>query len=140
MKVKECFMARELGEFLGFCTIVFFVLAMLNYVVKFINRKFGSSLKAYPRFQIAFSFFLNFIVKWHKLFGLLSIMTLLAHFLIQLNNFGIRLTGVMAAILLLVQGALGIYGAKARHKGKSWIIIHRTIAVLLLVAIIVHVA
>ncbi len=129
-------MQSEFGEFLGICIVILYALTILNYVMKFLNRRFGRTLKAYP----AFTHLLKFVVRNHKLFGILTVFFLVAHFIVQFNYYGLSVTGSIAAGILLVQVALGIYGAKSKSKGsKTWLIIHRTIAVALLVAILIHV-
>ena len=129
-------MLSEYGGILGICIIILYVLTILNYVMKFLNKRFGQKLKAYP----AFTGSLKFIVRNHKLFGLLTVVFLLIHFLIQFNYYGLSVTGAIAAGVLLLQVALGIYGTKVQSKKKkTWLFSHRFIAVALLVAILVHV-
>ncbi len=86
----------------------------------------------------AFTKIMKFIVKNHKIFGLLTIIFILLHFLIQFNLYGLRISGVIAAGIMLLQVGLGIYGSKAKKRGKAWLFLHRSIAVVLMIAIIVH--
>ena len=129
-------MQYEIGGFFGICIIILYVLTILNYVMKFLNKRYGQKLKKH----VVFTKSLKCIVRYHKLFGLLTIAFLLVHFLIQFTYYGLSVTGAIAAGVLLLQVALGIYGTKAQSKkNKTWLYFHRSIAVALLVAILVHV-
>ena len=41
---------------------------------------------------------------------------------------------------MLLQIGLGIYGSKAKKRGKVWLYTHRTVAALLLIIIVTHAA
>ncbi|WP_320127452.1 hypothetical protein [uncultured Sphaerochaeta sp.] len=131
-------MQQEIGEFFGVLIIVLYVLTVLNFLVKWINKKYGPSMKTNEKGYALYKGFMRFIIKNHKLFGLLTIIFLLTHFFIQFNTYGISITGLVAAGILILQILLGIYGAKAKKKGKTWLIIHRSIAVILFITILIH--
>jgi hypothetical protein len=82
---------------------------------------------------------MKIIVKNHKLFGYLTVIFILLHFAIQFSQHGLNNTGVIAAGILLLQVGIGIYGSKAKKRGRTWLMIHRTITVVLLIAIAVHI-
>jgi hypothetical protein len=115
-------MLNELGEFFGNIIIFLYILTVLNYFVKLINNKYR-----------------KIIVKNHKLFGYLTVIFILLHFAIQFSQHGLNNTGVIAAGILLLQVGIGIYGSKAKKRGRTWLMIHRTITVVLLIAIAVHI-
>jgi len=52
---------------------------------------------------------------------------------------GLSITGAVAASIEVLQILLGIYGSKVKKKGKYWLMAHRTIAVMLLIAILIHI-
>ena len=132
-------MSTDLGEFLGYAIITLYGLTVLNYFVKLANKKLRAEINKNKTFAKGFSLLTKFIVRNHKLFGLLTIVVLLSHAANQFLIYGISLTGGLAASVLILQVALGIYGYKAKKKGKSWLRIHRSVALLLLVAIGIHV-
>ena len=132
-------MQQEMGELFGLLIIVLYILTVLNFLVKWINKKYGPSMKANEKSYAKYKRFMRFIIKNHKLFGLLTIVFLLAHFFIQFNLYGVSITGLVAAGLLILQILLGIYGSKTKSKNKTWLVIHRSIAVFLLVAILIHI-
>ena len=131
-------MSTDLGEFLGYTIITLYGLTVLNYFVKLANRKLRAIINKNKAVAKVFSLLMKFIVKNHKLFGLLTIVVLLSHATNQFLIYGISLTGALAASLLILQVALGIYGYKAKKRGKTWLRIHRSVAVLLLIAIGTH--
>ncbi|HWT76969.1 MAG TPA: hypothetical protein VN258_19895 [Mobilitalea sp.] len=132
-------MLENLGGFFGYLIILLYILTILNYFVKLINRKYKEQIKKNERFHQIFTKVMRFLVKQHKLFGLLTIVFILLHFLIQFNRFGLSITGAIAAGVMLLQVALGIYGSKAKKKSKAWLYVHRAIAVILAVTILIHI-
>jgi hypothetical protein len=129
----------ELGEFLGFMIIVCYAMTILNYFVKFINRKYRDTLKKNENFYKVYTKVMKFIIKSHKLFGFLTIAFILFHFYIQFTRIELSITGVIAAGIMLLQVLLGVYGWKVKKKGRTWLYVHRSIAAVLLITILIHI-
>lgn len=130
----------DFGELLGILTIILFSIAISNYLVKFVNRTWGKQIAKYPRFKSVWTLFMRLIVKYHRYFGVAALLTLGLHFYIQSTYVYLSTSGILAGSLLLTQFALGVYGAYVNKKRKGfWFIAHRTISVLLLIAILNHV-
>lgn len=130
----------DFGELLGKLTLILFSIAISNYIVKFINRTWGKQIAKFPRFKSVWTKFMRFIVKYHRYFGATALLTLGLHFYIQSTYVYRSTSGILAGSLLLTQFALGVYGAYIKKKRKGfWFIAHRTISVLLLIAILNHV-
>lgn len=88
----------------------------------------------------AFTRLMRFIVSNHRLFAILTTVALFAHFLIQFQSWGLYPTGAIAASLLLIQGSLGGFGTYVKKKKPGvWLLVHRMVAVLLGLAIVMHV-
>jgi heme A synthase len=133
-------MEDGVGVVFGALVILLYILTILNYVVKAINRTFGARMKTHVKAYKAFTACMRFIMKNHRLFGMASFVFLIIHVFIQYSDYGyINQTGAVAASVLLVQVGLGIYGSKAKKKPKNWLYIHRAVAVLLPIAIAIHV-
>lgn len=132
-------MSTDLGQILGIAIITLYVLTIMNYFVKLVNRKFKTQMKKNETISAGFSAFMKFIVKNHRLFGMLTIVALLSHAFNQFYFYGISVTGAAAASVLVLQVGLGIYGSRAKKRGKNWLYLHRSIAALLFIAIGVHV-
>jgi uncharacterized membrane protein len=132
-------MFDDLGGFFGGIIVVLYFLSILNYVVKFINKKFRTKLMKNEKLYQAFTKFMKFIIKKHKLFGMLTVAFILLHFSIQFTRYGFSITGAIAATVLLLQVGLGIYGSKMKKRSKLWLNLHRSIAVLLLIVIGIHI-
>lgn len=130
----------EFGESLGILTLILFSVAVSNYVVKFINRKWGKQIANHPKFKSIWSKVMRFIVKYHRYFGIAALLSLALHFYVQSTFVYLSTSGILAGSLLLAQFALGVYGAYINKKRKGlWFYTHRTISVLLLIAIVNHV-
>ncbi len=131
-------MLYQVASIFGYLSVVFYFLAIFNYLVKAINRKFGEKIKKNKSIYAYFNPSMKFIVKNHKVFGFLTFLLFLAHSLIQFSLFGFNPTGFAAAIVLLVQITLGGYGYKSKNRFKHWLIVHRFIAALLLITVLIH--
>ena len=130
-----------MGEFLGWCIVVTYGVAMLNFFMKRINRYYISKLpKEKAVVKDYFSKIMKPIVKYHRYFGLLAALALTIHFLYIYLNYWISTTGVIAAITLVVLVVLGVYGYLIK-KGKkgNWLFLHRFVAFLMIFAISLHI-
>ncbi len=131
----------EFGELFGGLTIFFFIATVMNYIVKFINRRFGREIAKYPEFKKVWMKLMKLLVKYHKYFGFATVASLMIHFLVQSNFKYISTTGLIAGGVMLSQLLLGMYGAFINKKRKgTWFITHRTISVALILAIAIHLA
>jgi hypothetical protein len=129
-----------LGKILGWLIVASFFLTVLNFPVRqYARRKLAKLPKdsaAKKRGQAV----LRLINGGHRVFAAVATVALLAHFAIQFSYYGWRLSGVVAAILLITQGTLGAYGTYVRkRKPSAWLIAHRTVAVLLIAALLAHI-
>lgn len=128
-----------LGGFLGWLTAILFAGTLANYIVKLINKKWGKKISASPAGKKILTLFMKVFVKNHRYFGLGAFIALLLHFVIQFLGFGVSISGVIAAVLLVLQTALGIYAfIKKKPRKGIWFIAHRSFAILLIVGIALH--
>lgn len=131
---------RELGEFLGWFTVVFFSLAFLNPVVKYVQKTWGKTLLKNETIKKPWQFFMKFIVKNHKIFGLMATLGVLGHFLIQYSRWGLVPSGAVPAVLMLLQGGLGwMVTLTKKNTKKTLLLIHKIVAVLMVLAIGAHI-
>jgi predicted heme/steroid binding protein len=129
----------ELGGLFGWLLVALFGAAILNFFVKWFNKKYGKNLKEGSFGKKALQLLMKVFVRKHKLFGILAAGLLLGHFALQFLRSGLSLSGGLAASLLILQVALGIYAAAAHRPRKGpWFVTHRLIAVLLILAIGYH--
>ena len=132
-------MTYQLGFFLGVSIVVFYSLSVLNFIVKYINKRYRSIINSNPKLKSVFNPFMKFIVKNHKLFGLLTAVALIAHFTVQYSLFGLSTTGAMAGATLILQVFLGGYIYRKKIRKGFWFKFHRMLAFLLIIAIFIHV-
>lgn len=129
----------ELGELFGQLIIACYIFAILNFLFKFINRHFGNKLKKHPKLYSYYLKLMKFFIKNHRYFGMAAIIFIIIHAYIQYNRYGVSITGSLAALIMLLQIGLGMYGKYKNKKGKNWLMVHKVLAVLLLFAILNHV-
>lgn len=129
---------ENLTELLGNITAITFGLAILNFFVKYINKKVIIKLdKQFKPIIDLYRFGMRIIVKNHKLIGLISAISLIIHY--SLIRF--RTSGAIAGILLIMVVLMGIYGAYINKNYKGlWLKIHRILSFALIVAILLHIS
>ena len=128
------------GKLLGWVIVSGYLLTAANYFVKLINRKVISGLPKNSALRHRYQAFLRLVIKTHPYLGLLTAAALVTHFIIQYLTWGFFVTGLIAGSLMLIQAGLGSYGRFIRkRKPGLWLKAHRTVAVLLLLAIAFHV-
>jgi len=132
-------MSYQLGFFLGVSIVFFYSLSVLNFIVKYINKKYKSKINSNKKLKSVFNPFMKFIVKNHKLFGVLTAIALIAHFTVQYSLFGLSTTGALAGTTLILQVILG--GYIYRKKKRKGIVFqsHRLLAILLLILMAIHI-
>ena len=131
-------MNATVGAFFGWVIVTAYVLTTMNYILKAVNKKWGKSIRKNEKLKGPWQALLSFVVRYHKIFGIITIVGILVHFYIQFNRWGFVVSGAIAAGLMILQAALGGYGAYKKTRKGLWIKVHRTIAVLLFLAIAYH--
>ncbi|MGB5823629.1 MAG: hypothetical protein WBH44_06110 [Proteocatella sp.] len=132
---------RDFIGFFGWVTALTFALAVANFFVKYVNKKYISKLgKEKVNIVDVYRKIMKLIVKNHRLFGIIAIISLILHATVSILNNRLRVSGMLAAILMVIVVVLGIYGAKFNKniKGK-WLKTHRMLALILIISIAVHV-
>ena len=129
----------ELGEFLGLLTAFLFGLAILNYCVKFANRKWVMKLPKENQFKQGYTTVMKFLVKNHRFFGFGAAATMVAHVVVQILFRWVSVTGIVTAALAVVTVVLGIIMYKAKKRTKPMLYAHRGAVIALIVAFCVHV-
>lgn len=106
---------KDVSSFLGWLAIVSYVMAVLSYVFKIINKNFKEQITSNKILKKYFFLFMKYIFKYHNLFGFLAILMVLVHFII-LVKFELSITGIIAGVLMILQGLTGIYGSYINKK------------------------
>ncbi|MDD2533141.1 MAG: hypothetical protein PHC86_00355 [Eubacteriales bacterium] len=130
----------ELGGFTGWLIVFCYGMAIMNYVVRWTNKRWFSKLHKDSLIKRYYLNLMRFIVQNHRWFALTATAALILHFIMQILYRWVSLTGLIALALLLTNVGLGIFGYYfKKSKRTRWFVIHRTAALILVVAIIVHV-
>lgn len=132
------FLIIKLANFLGLVALGFCGFAIMNYIVKFLNKNYAQKLNQISILKKNMPFLTKFFVKNHRYFGFIAITALIFHFLLQIKFNYLSYTGLIAAIILIMQGLLGIYGLNKKREG-IWFKLHKLIAILMVIAIGIHV-
>ena len=129
------------GSLFGWLITAGLFLTLLNYPVKPIYRRWIAPLPRQSKLKAVYGRIQKLVVARHRYFALFTTVMLFAHIVIQLIYRWLSWTGLIAAIFMTVNGFLGGYGHYIKKKQRSaWFYLHRTVAVLLVVSIVVHLA
>ena len=126
----------EFGEFLGWVTAVFFGVAVLNFFVKRINKMYISKLPKESSVKKYYIMLMKIIVKYHRWFGMGAGAIVLIHMPVQIFGEYASVTGIAAAVLLVLTALLGII-MHFGHK-PNLVKVHRVVCALAVIALIVH--
>ena len=130
----------ELSGLSGWLIVIAFVGTLLNYIVKFINKRFGKKINASSTGKKIMKALMVIFVRNHKYFGFAASAFLLVHFIIQFNKYGFVVSGVITGILLILSAVIGMYGTVKKKPRKGlWFITHRILAVLMIIGVVVHI-
>jgi hypothetical protein len=111
---------EKLGGFLGWVTGICFGIAILNFVVKRVNKKWISKLPTDSKVKQIYQKLMKIIVKYHRYFGMGAGVIVLVHLYVQVSFAFVSVTGLLAAVQLIataVMGALMLYGHQNRLLG-----------------------
>ena len=129
----------EFGGLFGWLIVIAFLGTILNYGIKFINKRISRKLTNPTGKKIMRTLMILF-VRNHRYFGFATGVFLLLHVIVQFTKFGLNATGGFAAILMIIQVSLGIYSiVKKKPRKGAWFITHRVIAILLVLGIGLHI-
>jgi hypothetical protein len=129
----------ELGELLGILTAVLFGLAIFNFVVKFVNRKWVTKLPKENKFKKGYQSVMKILVKNHRFFGFGAAALMVGHVVIQILFQWVSITGIITAALAVVSVALGVVLFKAKKRTPAMLWAHRSAVIALILSFIVHV-
>ncbi len=132
-------MFEELGGLFGWMLIAAFAGTILNYILKFVNKNFNKSINASEYGKKIMKLLMTIFVRNHKYFGFATMVFLLVHFTIQFSEYGINVTGLIAAVIMVFEVGLGIYAnVKKKPRKGVWFFLHHMFAVLLILGIALH--
>ena len=129
----------EWGELLGSVTGICFFLALLNFPVKWINKRWISKLPKQSGVKKAYQAVMKFLVQKHRFFAFGAVIALAVHLYLQLTYRWLSVTGMIAGGLLILTVSLGAT-LFFRHKGTRGPLfqVHRIAALSVLVAFAIH--
>lgn len=128
----------DFGTFLGILVIVFYVLTMTNFLLKFILRNFNEAIQKNKSFHRFFMKSVKFFYINHRWFGITTFIFILAHFLVLYDTVGVDATGYIAAGLLIIQVSLGASLVYLKPETKIIFWLHRIVGISFVIAIIFH--
>lgn len=126
----------ELGEFLGFLIVVFFILTASKYIFRMIDEKYFQLKSDEPKIYGVFKKVYDILDKYHGLFGILAFVFIVAHLVVQTIYIRFSYTGIVTAGLMTIQIALGLYGKNATT--SKWYDVHKILPILIAISFFLH--
>lgn len=132
---------REMAGLFGWIGVWGYVIALLNFFIKYINKKYINKLpKDKQKFIGIYRGIMKFVVKYHKIAGIIASISIVIHFYLMYSFRGLSISGLIAAVVMWIVFTLGIYGFGINKNMRgSWVKIHRILSFILIVLIIFHV-
>jgi cytochrome b561 len=132
---------KDFSEILGWIVTCGFGIAMLNFILKFINKKCISKLpKEKENIIKVYRIIMKYVIKYHKAIGIITSLAVITHLILMSIFVRISNTGIVAMSLMISVFLLGMYGAfiNKNYKG-NWLKVHRVLAFLAVIAIGIHI-
>lgn len=134
------FIMKQIAGLLGWIGVWGYVMALINFFVKYINKKYINKLpKDKQKFIKVYRTIMRYIVKYHKIIGAVASVAIIGHLYFMYNRIGLSVPGLIAAVIMWIIFALGIYGAINKNFKGKWLRVHRVLAFLLIFMVIFHV-
>ena len=133
---------REMAGLFGWIGVWGYAIALLNFFMKYINKKYLNKLpKDKQKFIDIYRGLMKFIVKYHKIAGIIASISIVFHFYLMFSFRGLSMSGLIAAVVMWIVFTLGIYGFRINKNMRgSWVKVHRILSFLLILLIIFHIA
>ena len=122
------------GE-IGLLCIIFLVLRPILQAVVESLRKRGKTLPTWLKKTS------QFVTKNHRYAGIVALVAIALHFILQYLNYDdVPVAGLIAFLLLAVQTALGfgMTRQKDKERRKKMALLHRVLGIAIVVAVIIH--
>lgn len=131
----------ELAALMGWIGILGYAIALLNFVMKYTNKKYIVKLpKENDTFIKGYRAIMKPIVKYHKFIGTVASIATFIHFILMYMYVELSISGLIAALVMWFVFLLGIYGAVILKKSNgSWVKIHKYLSFALVLLIVCHV-
>ena len=130
----------QLGHYIGILTAITFSLAIMNFVIKFVNRNWVVKLPKESKFRAGYMKVMKFLVKNHRFFAFAAVALMVAHVILQITFKWVSITGIITAALAVVTVILGIIMFKAKKRTPAMLWAHRGSVIALILAFLVHAA
>lgn len=130
---------KDVAGFFGWVTVFFYALALFNFIMKAFNKKYSLKLKENKKLEEVYKTVMKYVIRYHKLIGIIAAIGLTVHASIMYFTVGLRITGLIAASLMILDALVGVYGYVSKKKRTDPLFnVHRVIAFILPLAIAVH--
>jgi lysylphosphatidylglycerol synthetase-like protein (DUF2156 family) len=132
---------REMAGLFGWIGVFGYGVALLNFFMKYINRKYINKVsKDKQAFAKVYRTIMKFIVKYHKIAGIIASISIVLHFYLMYNYRRLSISGIIAAVIMWSVFTLGIYGFGINKNMRgSWVKIHRILSFVLILLIAFHI-
>lgn len=131
---------KEFGKLLGWIGLWAYIILLLNFFMKYINKKYISKLpKDKKKYTNVYRLVMKYVVKYHKIIGIIAPIAIIGHFYFMYNYIGLSVPGLIATIVMFITVLLGIYGVISKNIRGRWLKVHRFLSFILIILIVFHI-
>lgn len=128
---------EDFAGFIGWVICVCWVIALLNYFVKWIFKTWIVKLPKESGIRALYQLLMKIIVKYHRLFGTVAVTFAVVHMALQLVYDTLSITGIVAVAVIVLSGVTGIALSVKRRNGV--LLAHRVFTFASLICLAIHV-
>lgn len=90
-----------IAKLLGWVVVIGYVVALMNFFIKYINKKYINKLPKESKFKDNYRKLMRFIVKNHKIIGGVTSLIIIFHFIVLFIKVGLSVTGLIAFLIMI---------------------------------------
>ena len=136
-------MLEQIGKNLGWVVVWTFAFAIMLFIIRYINKNYmtqiTNKLKGKKNYLEKKKKTIGFIIKKHKMFGLIATSVVFLHLAIMWKYVEFSISGIIALVLMVLVAGVGVISTYLKKQKKAPLTkAHSVLALSLLIAIIVH--
>lgn len=136
-------MLEQIGKNLGWVVVWTFAFAIMLFIIRYINKNYmtqiTNKLKGKKNYLDIYRKTIGFIIKKHKMFGLIATGVVFIHLAIMWKYVEFSISGIIALVLMVLVAGVGVISTNLKKQKKAPLTkVHSGLALSLLIAIIVH--
>lgn len=137
--IGEELIMSEIGEFLGWVTVVCYIISICTFIVKQGNKLFISRLPKESQIKKYYMLLMKLIIKCHMYFGISAGIFAVIHYFVQTSSGHDSVTGTILMVAMVITVIIGATVKFTKGSARKHIlVVHRTAVAFVLLMVILH--